>query len=399
MKRVLVYSHDTYGLGNVRITLAVCQKLIESIPGIAILVVSGSPMIHSFKLPKEVDYIKLPCLRRTEANRYTARFLGTETQDILKMRSEMIVMAVEHFRPDVLIVDKKPYGVASDLKEVLGYFAKHLPETKKILLFRDILDKPEVTKRIWRLQGNLEAIEAHYDLVLSFGFPEVFDIRAEYGFPQAVSDRVEFIGHIQPRPGKKSRADLREALGLDGEKMVLVTPGGGEDGHRLLEAYVQALAWMPDDKTRHLLVCGPEMPKSQRETLKDLIDRKPNVMCFEFIDDMTSYMDAADLIVAMGGYNTVCEILALEKPAVLVPRYRPVAEQWIRADRMSRLGFFSVIHPDQLSPGLLAEKAMQELLSGPTQKTPGFKIHFRALDNICHWVSQFTLPPQVKVAK
>jgi predicted glycosyltransferase len=57
----------------------------------------------------------------------------------------------------------------------------------------------------------------------------------------------------------------------------------------------------------------------------------------------------------MGGYNTVSEILAFEKRALVVPRVAPRREQLIRAQRMSELGLLDVLHPDQLTPGALSQ--------------------------------------------
>jgi len=62
----MVYSHDTFGLGNIRRMLAICSHLHASIPDLSILIVSGSPMLQSFRVAQGIDYIKLPCLKRTE---------------------------------------------------------------------------------------------------------------------------------------------------------------------------------------------------------------------------------------------------------------------------------------------------------------------------------------------
>ena len=51
-------------------------------------------------------------------------------------------------------------------------------------------------------------------------------------------------------------------------------------------------------------------------------------------------------VVAMGGYNTFCEILSLDKPAVIVPRTRPRLEQRIRAERAQELGLVRMLDPD-----------------------------------------------------
>ncbi len=40
----------------------------------------------------------------------------------------------------------------------------------------------------------------------------------------------------------------------------------------------------------------------------------------------------------MGGYNTFCEILSFDKPALIVPRIVPRQEQFIRATRAEELG-------------------------------------------------------------
>jgi predicted glycosyltransferase len=67
---IVVYSHDTYGLGNMRRMLAITQELIDENGGVSVLMLSGSPMIHSFRLVSGMDYVKLPSLSRDESGRY-----------------------------------------------------------------------------------------------------------------------------------------------------------------------------------------------------------------------------------------------------------------------------------------------------------------------------------------
>jgi predicted glycosyltransferase len=74
-----------------------------------------------------------------------------------------------------------------------------------------------------------------------------------------------------------------------------------------------------------------------------------------------SLIDAADLVVCMGGYNTVCEVLTLGKRAIVVPRVRPVQEQWIRAQRMAKRGLLRALHPDSLTPQALGALVRDEL--------------------------------------
>ena len=63
--------------------------------------------------------------------------------------------------------------------------------------------------------------------------------------------------------------------------------------------------------------------------------------------------ERADRVVAMGGYNTVIELLALGKKALIVPRERPRREQRIRAERLAALGLLDWIPPDAATPEAL----------------------------------------------
>ena len=45
----------------------------------------------------------------------------------------------------------------------------------------------------------------------------------------------------------------------------------------------------------------------------------------------------------MGGYNTFCEILSFDKPALIVPRTRPRLEQFIRASRSQEFGLVKML--------------------------------------------------------
>src|SRR5262245_33047433 len=117
--KILLYSHDTYGMGNIRRTLLLAQELIEQYPGAAILIVTGSPMIHALRTPEGIDYIKLPCLDRLDADCYAPRFLSTCSAEIKRTRRAILRESVLGFGPDLMIVDKRPAGVDEELLETL----------------------------------------------------------------------------------------------------------------------------------------------------------------------------------------------------------------------------------------------------------------------------------------
>src|SRR5437016_7118415 len=83
------------------------------------------------------------------------------------------------------------------------------------------------------------------------------------------------------------------------------------------------------------------------------------------------------VVVSMGGYNAVCEVLSAERPTVIVPRVRPRKEQLLRAQALQRRGVARMIHRSEehtselqsltnLVCRLLLEKKKQKKKARPT---------------------------------
>jgi predicted glycosyltransferase len=272
-----------------------------------------------------------------------------------------LLSAILDFQPDLVLVDKKPFGVGNELVPAFELLRRRHLRPRIVLVLRDILDSPEATKSVWRKNEYFEAIQSFYDEVLVAGSREVFDITKEYDFPPQASAKVTFCGYLRRSHVTRTREQQRAGLGLGAsEPLVLVTTGGGEDGFRLVSAYLSGLG---ETHCAHqsLVVCGPEMGAAERREVARLAEPHPRVTVASFTGEMMNLMNAADLVVCMGGYNTTCELLSLRKRAVMVPRTQPVQEQWIRAERLHRLGIFRTLHPDQLTPQTLMRAVEEEL--------------------------------------
>jgi predicted glycosyltransferase len=96
----------------------------------------------------------------------------------------------------------------------------------------------------------------------------------------------------------------------------------------------------------------------------ELTAARPSVRYLDFVDDMAAHIGAADVIVAMGGYNSVCELLAAGRPALVVPRVSPRREQLIRAEALSARGMLHMVHPDEATPERLRAE-IERLLARP----------------------------------
>lgn len=356
--KILLYSHDTFGLGNIRRTLLLATTLREEFPKAAILIVTGSPVVHAFRIPAGVDYIKLPCLDRVEADQYEARFLGDWGNEVKRTRQAILNKAILGFKPDLMIVDKRPAGVDGELIETIQQLRRSGHPTKLVLGVRDILDEPARTQKSLRSTRSFDQIERYYDEVWIYGAPVIFDHVKEYGFPENVARKSFYCGYLQ-RP---TTVAARRA----GPPRILVTPGGGGDGADMIEAYLEGLLDLPRRTTlRSTVIFGPEMPSERRNVLLERYGRLPDVEFREFEADMTTRYAEADVVVSMAGYNTVCELISFSQRAVLVPRAKPVLEQLIRAQKFAELGFFDYVEPEQLSPSLLMEKVLEGVQQGP----------------------------------
>jgi len=117
----------------------------------------------------------------------------------------------------------------------------------------------------------------------------------------------------------------------------------------LAEAFVQA-DWPAD--TNGVLLTGPYMPPEVRQRLRRHTTAHPRLRVVEFIPEPAPLLQQADRVIAMGGYNTVAEVLSFEKPALIVPR---ATEQSVRAERLHELGLVDVLHLDSLHPGALTK--------------------------------------------
>ena len=382
-RRILVYCHDTYGLGNIRRMLSICADLVDNDPNLSVLLISGSPRIYGFEIPRRVEHIKLPELTRTKNNGYSSKSLPEELDLVIKLRSELIYTAAINFNPDVLLVDKKPQGVENELELTINYFCENRPKTRLVLLLRDILDTPEITERIWDRNRYHDVIGRCFDQVLVAGTPEVFDLCKEYHFPATTVNKVHCCGYIQRMPLIKRCRMKKKSPTCDDEKRILVTVGGGQDGYRVLHTYLRGLELLPArHNTRSLIVTGPSLSEDWKGELFQMAAAFPFVDIIEFTDNIVHEMNEADLIISMGGYNTICEILSLKKSAIVIPRVTPVKEQLIRAERMAKLGLFRTIHPDRLTPNGLIKVVLEEIWLENGNKKSGYAISLEGLHQI-----------------
>jgi predicted glycosyltransferase len=359
----LLYCHDTFGLGHLRRTLALVAELRRRWPELSALIATGSPLAHRFCLPDGVDYLKLPTVAKQGDGLYAARTLALRFDEISALRRDLLVAAARHLRPDVVLVDNVPGGLAGEVVPALRAL-RRAGTTRLVLGLRDIVDDPVRVRRAWTHDGSYTLLDEVYDRILVYGDENVFDAVGEYGISAAAAAKTRHVGYLRRIVAVDSRW-RRGSLPL-----VLVTVGGGEDGEPLLRAALAARARTRAARAHWLVVTGPFLARGRRAALAVEAARLPETELVEFVDDLPGAIAAADVVVSMAGYNSVCEILSASRPAVLVPRVQPRTEQLVRARALARRGLVSTIPPDRLTPDVLAREVETLLRRPPSSGQP-----------------------------
>ncbi|MDQ3458124.1 MAG: glycosyltransferase, partial [Deinococcota bacterium] len=286
-----------------------------------------------------------------------ARTLELSLEQIVKLRSRAIAAALKVFKPDVLIVDNVPEGAAGELERVLKKLKKK-GRTRCVLGLRDVLDDPKAVRKQWRKSGSEAIIDDYYDEVWVYGDPRVYDPVREYGFSPRLAKRLRYLGYFDQRArlclsvptGETTGPNLPEGVDPSLGAMVLCQVGGGQDGAQLALAFADTD--LPEGRYG-VLVTGPYMPPDVTRRLHELAASRARLKVLDFVRESSQLLVHAERVIAMGGYNTVFEVLSHELPLLLVPRVKPRREQLIRAKCLHDLGLLDFVRPDKLTPEAL----------------------------------------------
>ncbi|MEJ5868809.1 glycosyltransferase [Pseudokineococcus sp. 5B2Z-1] len=348
-RRVALYGHDTQGLGHLRRNLALAEVLAGDGRGGAgadVLVLTGAPEAGLFPRPPGVDVVVLPGVRKDADGGYAPRALRSDLADVVGIRSALLTTALTSFAPDLLVVDKAPWGFRGELAGVLPALRRR--GARAVLGLRDVLDDPASAAAQWAADGGDDAVRRCYDEVWVYGDVAVHDLPAAARMAPDVAARAVHVGYLAE--GRVPGADAGARPPVPTARWVLGVVGGGQDGAPL----ARALAGAPAPAgTTLVLVAGPQLPEDDLRALRRRAGARDDLHVVRFSLHSAAWAAGAAAVVAMGGANTVAELLATDVPALVVPRTRPRREQEVRARALEARGALEVLLPDEVTPGRL----------------------------------------------
>jgi predicted glycosyltransferase len=384
-----MYSHDTYGLGHIRRTMAIANHLRDE--NTNILILTGSPIAGRFSFPGQVDFVRIPGMIKKTNDEYRSLSIKIDAEQALSIRNNIILATTQTFKPDLFIVDKEPLGLKREVLPTLQWLKTMSPSTRTILGLRDILDEPSVIIEDWQDKEVYTHLAQLYDEIWIYGDKGVYDAAKLYQIPEQIRDQVVYTGYI---PRKKKHSRVRKKLRrqyriLPDDRLVLVTTGGGGDGFEVLENYISMHDYFPTSLPfKSLIITGPFMPKREREQIKNRA-KVYGIKTLPFHPRLEEMIQAADMVISMGGYNTICEIMSQQTPALIIPRETPRKEQLIRAECLKDRQLIDFIPWNEVSPQLLREKIFQILDHRDTYAESMARFKLTGLDTMTERITHF----------
>src|SRR6201984_1731137 len=228
-KRILIYSHDSFGLGHLRRCRAIAHSLVEGDSSVSVLILSGSPIIGSFDFRSRVDFVRIPGVIKLRNGEYVSLSLHIDIEETLAMRSSIIHHTADIFDPDLLIVDKEPLGLRGEVRETLDLLQRR--GTALVLGLRDVMDDPDALESEWERKQAVPALAEYYDEIWVYGLPQTGVPPAGLAVPRSARERMVYTGYLSRSSAQPQVPP--EILGIIESEFVLVTPGGGGDGEAL----------------------------------------------------------------------------------------------------------------------------------------------------------------------
>lgn len=361
--QILIYSHDTFGLGHLRRCRTIAHSLVDHHEEASVLILSGSPIVGSFDYRSRVDFVRVPGVIKLRNGEYTSLNLHIDTQKTLDIRASIIRHTAEIFEPDLFLVDKEPLGLRGEVAETLALMRER--GTPTVLGLRDVMDEPSLLAPEWARKCAMPALSTLYDEIWVYGLESICDPLAGLAVPDDVRAKMHYTGYLRRTVPQLARP--APDIAVPDDPFLLVTTGGGGDGEVLIDWVLRAYEVDPGLPYPAILVLGPFMAPEAQTGFFARASRLDKIEIITFDSHIGTLMARAAGIVAMGGYNTICEILSFDKRALIVPRMVPRLEQHIRASRLQHLGLLRMLPEDGAGDSQLMATALRAL---PTQTKP-----------------------------
>lgn len=359
MRRILFYYHHFGGLGHGTRVYSLCKAIKKTSLAYQILVINSGVPQPELELDQYAKVINLPYFKAK--NKLFAGLCSSENiENTFIKRDRILRLVAEKFKPDIAIFEHFPLGRNSLESEIID-FIKILKQDNSLIYSstRDIILQkiplPALKKRLELFNGIFVHSDKKMGLVTNFNNPDY------------LKNKIIFTGRVFPFD-KREMLDknvFKNKIKAGHKKIILVSIGGGIDGYDIIEKMLKIKNKIEEHTGLiYLISTGTSIPKDFFDKLINYAQKEKNIVLRKFFPNFPNYVNASDLYISMGGYNSINNALFTGVETIIFPRKHD-KEQKIRAQYFTD---FLNIGDIDCAPGKLAFK-ITDILSGSKKKS------------------------------
>ncbi|MGO9121948.1 MAG: glycosyltransferase family protein [Desulfomonilaceae bacterium] len=399
IKRILVYTHNSIGLGHAFRTLAAITGIKKWRPDIDFLVISGTSIQQIF-FKEGIEVIKLPSIKldidHQDSPMHSRYLSGFDLETIFDFRQSIIMKTFDFFQPDALIIEHNMTGQMSELIPLLmkkwmrkggpvDFALAHI--CRGIMKWIPLLQIPYQNPRHRSESINIGEL---YDFMYVLEDREVIDINKEFlGDDPDLEKKIRYLGKITNKVYGElpSREETFERFGLMDRKIILISLGRNNKVGVLAKSLLEALEETGLRSSHQIvIVLDPYLDPELNLSIKDHPLSK-GVRFTSFLPDLVDLIHHSELVISRAGYNIVNEILLTGTKAILVPESHGGGEQEKRARSIQADNIRVLMEADVLrnSPGEVIMDFLNEPIRLISQKFDKYAIGKSIIDDLENW--------------
>lgn len=326
--KVLFYYHHFGGLGHGSRIAAICKSLKE-INSCEIVVINSGREQPELGIKDYAWVINLPFFE-SEHGLFSGLKANEGLDLTFRKRSVILNKVRERFKPDVAVFEHFPFGRDSLAQEISSFISLLKSDGCRIYSsVRDIIDQ-SVDVEI--LSGHLklfDGILVHSDKEMGFV--------TSFKQPEELKEKIFFTGRVAYRRGRDlvNKTEILKLFDRAERKRIVISVGGGIDGERIIGRLI-GIKKLLDKRVGNsfLIFTGPNISPSKYSELNKKVRDCKNIIMTRFDADYLQYVNAADLSISMGGYNSINNALLTQARTMIFPRLSD-------GEQMKRAQYFS----------------------------------------------------------
>lgn len=386
--RILIYSHDTYGLSRTRRCLAVANALVGQFKGLFVLIISGAQLPSGMGLRARVDFVKIPSIIKLYDGHYTSMEEHIDLRDTLAMRQSIVHNTAEAFDPDLMIVDGAPLGPAPEIEDTVEHLRAH--GCTIVMALADLIDADDGTMEDLDPNEATEDLDRLYDRIWVYGVNRFAEPFSALDVPASLAEKITYAGYLRRNiPRGFATLDLPFT-----NPYILVMTDDSNDDPELLDCVLTA--YETDRTLPHpaLLILSPLLPAADRKVIRGRVSRLDNVRLMDFEEGSGALMPGAVGVVTTAEYDALCQVLSFDKRAIFVVREGEQSARTVRAKRAEKMSLAVVLEHEAARDAAVMAKALHTLANQPLPSQAGATDMLTGLETICAQVEALTAQVQ-----